>query len=398
MPCLRPSVSWLLLPLALAACAEEPASKDDCAAVVITAVRADDDHLVVGDVSGAKAGRTRRFALVLSSAGGWQPGPGAYDLASAEDSNPLTCKRCVSIVETSPDGTPITYVARKGKLDLTSVPKPLEGEIEGELSDVELVPMDFGPANLKGKVVPGLQCLRIAELTLDTTVAPDKACQSAEDCGESGNFACDPATGRCTSEEDCDGNADCDKGEVCIAQGDDEEVSACYPACAPFAPVTGCPADHACVPAGDQVGGYCLKRGTAAAGAACTSTDLATGCVDGYWCDDLGPTPTCAKVCDFLSDTPGCPDGQLCTLYGTCQPATQPNQATVAIDSACAAGALFCAATSGRLNGICSLPDREDKTCTALCIQGHAQRGCSAGTCKDAFDLGTTAGTPGACL
>lgn len=85
--------------------------------------------------------------------------------------------------------------------------------------------------------------------------------------------------------------------------------------CTPFKP-GACADDQYCMPT-NAIGsdGECVAGGAKQEGEACALTSPMkwdSDCAPGLRCIDFGDGPECGKVCDVLSDAPGCPAGTHC--------------------------------------------------------------------------------------
>ncbi|WAS96497.1 hypothetical protein [Nannocystis punicea] len=85
--------------------------------------------------------------------------------------------------------------------------------------------------------------------------------------------------------------------------------------CTPYA-AEACPADQFCMPTiAIGTDGECVTGGAKQEGEACTrvdSTHWDSDCELGLRCADFGDGDMCHRVCDVLSDAPGCPAGTHC--------------------------------------------------------------------------------------
>ncbi|WAS89811.1 hypothetical protein [Nannocystis punicea] len=94
--------------------------------------------------------------------------------------------------------------------------------------------------------------------------------------------------------------------------------------CSPFTD-DACPADQYCMPV-NAIGtdGVCVTGGAKKEGEGCTLVDpngWDSDCESGLRCVDFGNGDECGKVCDVLSDAPGCPAGTHCGGgYNLCLP------------------------------------------------------------------------------
>ena len=71
----------------------------------------------------------------------------------------------------------------------------------------------------------------------------------------------------------------------------------------------GCTAGQTCVFGLGTGVGYCILKGTAVLGAACTSSAISTGCAEG-----MCRGGTCVAFCDpFDATAPACPAGKFCS-------------------------------------------------------------------------------------
>jgi len=230
-------------------------------------------------------------------------------------------------------------------------------------------------------------------------------CSSVDDCPNPLELVCDPTTAMCIlGSESCDGFfTPCPEGQVCLGQADGAWYGACYEDCLPFLP-SSCPAGHECVQI-DFSGqmGVCQRATNATAGSVCEPSDISTMCGVGLVCTPQGENapPVCRAMCHTFAAEPGCVEGLVCHLGGTCGPPAIAEEAK--IGEPCSGpesefGSL-CGMTAKAVKGVC-VEQKETLVCTALCRLDGLHDDCEAGQiCADAFglDVGICVSTGGEC-
>ncbi len=255
--------------------------------------------------------------------------PGTFDLAAAPNSAYSTCQHCVTVI--TPDASEIpkrTFFQTGGSIELTKL-DPIDSSIAaGKVTDVtlsEVAQKEDGT----WEPVEGGGCFLIPEWSFDTTPVDGIPCEKAEDCGNTRQQVCSPATGTCAPYE-CLFTFDllCPEGQLCVAQVPSESsIGACYPTCTPYAS-GACAEGDECV-AIDPVQnlGVCRPVGDGALGEACSEPDLSTGCESGSLC--AGVPAECQQTCAFLTPDPDCPEGRVCGLSNVCLPPESGDPAAI---------------------------------------------------------------------
>lgn len=297
---------------------------------------------------------------------------GTFDLTEPPNDGYGTCQQCTLLIAYGPDGFPQRFFFQKsGEAQITKLGEGDEARsvAAGTLRDVQLREIVQQP-DFTWADVPDSDCYWIAEWSFDTTPNNGAPCERAEDCANTALQSCDPQTGRCVSHQ-CSftGDITCPEGQICVNQvPTDPTWGACYPMCTPF--IAGqCQNDEICVPFGPtQSLGACKKVGTGRLGESCDEPDLSTGCEWGAVCQ--GDPPVCTKMCRYLSQDPGCPEGQVCGIDNICKdPSTgDPAQPGEECDPSSPWEAA-CGADGEAFAGVCLslFPDIPELTCYELC-------------------------------
>ncbi len=321
---------------------------------------------------------------------------GSFDLSKAPDDDYSTCTHCVVMLRGGDDVDSAIEVAfqTSGTMVIDQVTSPPGKASKGSLQGVRLVEVKIDPETSASTPVSGGECYFLASASWDTTVAAGTPCESAEDCGDPSSAICEPVTRKCGAAQ-CDAQGlECAAGQMCLAQGDDTAIGACYPSCKPFA-AAACVGDAECVVITfDQEKGICLPRGTAKEGEACNPSDVTTSCAQGLVCAAESAGNLCRLQCDFLAAQPSCPGMQVCTVGSSCSNApVDPATPGAACDGA-APEATPCALDGQAARGVCvaeTTDGGESMICRKVCRMGNGSD-CGAGeSCQDYF------GTTGLC-
>lgn len=317
--------------------------------------------------------------IELSDRADYSTKVGKYDLGAQSESYD-GCRQCVVAFQGEDflDAEKQLFQSR-GSIDLATVSSPpssiSQGTLTGvELRQVKLVSNSDGLSDVKNG-----SCYVIDSLAWNTVPAADKACQTAEDCGDPSSVACDPQTGTCKPFQcEIGSSSGCDaETQICLSQEIGASYGACYKTCTPFFPEDGCPSGRECAPLnGSLTQGVCLTPGAAAEGAACERTHLSTGCAPGLLCRGLGGAdPTCHRVCPYFDEPTSCKTGERCVYGGMC---TSDAGDPAALDAPCNSEAMEgtpCAADTGVFRGQCVATGTDDKTfCKAPCRQGSVYK------------------------
>ena len=136
-----------------------------------------------------------------------------------------------------------------------------------------------------------------------------------------------------------------------------------------------------------------MKTGTGSPNAACTLTQVSTGCVAGYVClgDLSNPAYTCRQRCDFFGSSPSCSAAnQHCIFYGYC---SDVQGDSAGFGQSCALGhGVPCAPTGDAYLGVCAnVPG--DTVCGEVCRMGVSADCPSGQTCQTVFSNFSTIGT-----
>jgi cysteine-rich repeat protein len=323
---------------------------------------------------------------------------GSIDLSAAPNNDLATCQHCMWLkVDEQPDTDPkVIYYQSKGTLTLSQVTEPLD-IFAGNTSRIV-----FRRAKLKDdqghiEFEPGGDCVSITPLSFNTTPTPGKACQSAEDCGNTGSEICDPTQNICTRAQ-CDGEeVFCPEGQTCVAQvgilGVDAFIGACYAHCDPTVASGECGPVERCVQFGvNPQGGICKRIGDGAVGAACRLEDNSTSCAETAVCS--AASLTCTHSCPFFDAVSGCPDYSRCSLFGVCEPPSAGSAAEIGTPCGPEANpATGCGRDGEAFRGIC-FNDRypnEPLLCQKACFIDleNNSRGCGDGEfCALRFESG----------
>jgi hypothetical protein len=324
-------------------------------------------------------GQSWTLELEFNENGLTKLGPGSFDLST--ELSYADCQHCVAAYQ----GTSLTSASKalfqnRGTMKLDTMTSPPSGLSKGALANVELrqVRVEDGTGALTDVDGP---CFTIAAFSWDTSPSPNKACQTAEDCGDPNSVACDAMTGKCVVMQcDVDTGKGCSDKTICLAQQFGAGYGACYPRCTPFDTTDACASGSTCVPLDtDLAQGKCLKNGTAGEGASCTDSPLSTGCAAGLVCLGDDGAKTCRAQCNFFDGPASCTNGQACVLGGYCD-ALKGDKA--AIGGHCAPGTdegTSCGldAKGTTYRGVCATNvDGVTVDCLQACRNGNAYLDC----------------------
>jgi hypothetical protein len=333
---------------------------DGCTELALGAVRAGisggGGGSVVATPSSALGGSAADvLSIELLSAAGSSFTKGDSDLSKESDYG--KCQHCVALyVDGNDAGTSASmFFQESGTMTLTEIGNPPTSQSKGSLRDVKLVEVEVDKKTFHTTKIEGGKCWFIRALSWNTVVPKGGTCALAGDCIDTTTDVCDPKTGTCVAGQCSVDALACPDGQACVFQARGTKVGACYPTCTPFG--AGCSADAECVISKfDGTTGYCKKRGTTGADAACARSDLTTSCGAGYLCDSLDLK--CRKQCDFWSiagsSSVTCGAGQQCVPPGVC---TDDAHDTAKIGEACGAGAKNgdgCGVIGTNLAGVCT--------------------------------------------
>lgn len=224
----------------------------------------------------------------------------------------------------------------------------------------------------------------------DASVQRSDTCRNADECSLINPLVCDPRRLACGPAECTGAVGECPDGQDCFAQGSRLARGACYTTCSPGS--SSCSAGLDCVSTSpDGAAGVCMWQDEAAEGDPCASSDVSTGCGPDLRCTPDTEGAVCRHACDFFSSAPSCPDGQRCSMSGTCvaRPGTD-----VPIGASCGLlaemGAL-CGDDGSAWRGACT-DVGGSRICAMLCRTTASDCGATSAQCylefPDALEIG----------